>query len=333
MQKIENFWSAIEKMPALKGIKAHWQEYAGLDYPLMEMILRPTAQQSFAYPCHMPKECYYPRMVIKEEASLYAICSNYPRRCEKVSLQNEDVIVYECDYPKLSRIIADAIGAHFIFSPTEYPFTFRIGTKNISVYLALVNDSAQLANIITGIYASIKAPFILLFPTPSLISHSVEALCRATGCIGMALSESIGKCSSGKLVALCSIRDALLNNAKSNPFPDGAAWHDIKMQFRDGHTISITCKSIQIVANFTQLGMVNTKNGEPTKQWQLLKILGESEGKLSWKNSAANERWQKQKGLLSKNLQDYFGINDDPIVWDSSERCYRTKFSILAEGD
>jgi hypothetical protein len=304
-------------------------------------MLRPTLEQSFSYPCDNPKGQYCARKIIKESHLIFALCSHTPKQCGKTPLQKEDVIIYECDYRQLSRVIANVIGVNLNFSVTEYSYSFRIGTitgaNNMSVYLALVNNASQLENIITGIYATINAPFMLLFPTPNLLSYAAETLFKSTGCIGVALSECIGKNRSGDFVALCPIENLLPSsfpgNTNRNAIPDAAAWHDIKMQFRDGHTISISCQSTQFIANFTQLGMVNTRNGEPTKQWQLLQVLGESYGQLSWRNPAAHVRLQKQKELLSKNLRDYFGINDDPIVWDNSERCYKTKFMISPEGD
>jgi hypothetical protein len=335
MQKLEKLWYAIEKMSALKAIRARWQEYAQHDYSILEMILRPTSDQSFSYPCHMENEGYCLRTVIREKNKIFAVCSNFPKCCNKISLREEDIIIYECDYRKLSGFIAAALAINSNFSKTPCMHSFRIGSlnsnNNIPVYLTLINDTAQLQNTITTIYATISTPFILLFPTHNLVTHAVEALFKSTGCIGIVLADIVGRDEAGHFMPLYALEKLLPDYIVRKPIPAGLDWHDITMQFRDGHTIYIMYYSVHMVVNFTQLGMVNTKNGEPTKQWGLLQVFSQCGGKLSWDNAAAHFRLQKQKELLSKKLQEFFGINDEPIVWKKKERCYVTRFNILPE--
>jgi hypothetical protein len=116
------------------------------------------------------------------------------------------------------------------------------------------------------------------------------------------------------------------------PTPKGANWKDITVKFIDGHTVSVSAGDVRKVCNYTQMGMVNSKNAHFTKQWELLQSFAESNGELDWSSSYADARLKKQKQELSRRLRDFFGLNEDPIEWVKREKVYRCRFRILPEG-
>ena len=92
-------------------------------------------------------------------------------------------------------------------------------------------------------------------------------------------------------------------------------------------------KSEQGVFNYTQMGMANNKNGDRTERWKLLENFADSHGQIDWQDKRAAPNVKKQKQELSKRLQAFFRIEDDPIEWVKDTRnYYRCKFRILPEG-
>ena len=114
------------------------------------------------------------------------------------------------------------------------------------------------------------------------------------------------------------------------PAPPDATWSDVSIRFVDNnHTVSIRVKSEHRVCNYTQMGMANRKNGDPTDQWDLLERFANSHGQIDWHSKYAALKLKKQKQELSKQLREFFGIEDDPIEWvKDTPSHYRCKFRI-----
>jgi hypothetical protein len=100
------------------------------------------------------------------------------------------------------------------------------------------------------------------------------------------------------------------------PTPPDAIWENVSIRFRDGHTVSIKVKSVGGVFNYTQMGMANKKNGNPTIQWKLFEAFANSKGEIDWKNSHAHPNLKKQKQELANCLKEFFQLENDPIEWD-----------------
>lgn len=119
------------------------------------------------------------------------------------------------------------------------------------------------------------------------------------------------------------------------PTPAGASWGEVSIHFRDGDSFAVSIKagSARGVYNYTQMGMANSKNTAPTKQWGLLQAFAESKGVIDWKNQHSHTNLKKQKQELSKCLREFFLLQDDPIEWDKKSKSYRCRFHIFPEGD
>ena len=115
------------------------------------------------------------------------------------------------------------------------------------------------------------------------------------------------------------------------PTPKGATWGDVTIRFVDGHTVAVSVGDGWIRCNYTQMGMVNKKNGHFTKQWKLLQKFAESKGEIDWNSPYANDRVKKQKQELSKHLRNFFCMDDDPIEYVKKDKGYRCRFRILPE--
>ena len=61
------------------------------------------------------------------------------------------------------------------------------------------------------------------------------------------------------------------------------------------------------------MGMANKRNDQPTKQWELLQLLAEHRGELTWSDFGADRKIEHRRQLLARQLREFFGIEGDPF--------------------
>lgn len=115
------------------------------------------------------------------------------------------------------------------------------------------------------------------------------------------------------------------------PTPPDAAWEDVSIQFRDGHAVSVKARDVKGVFNYTEMGMVDRKSGNPTVQWQLLRAFANGHGLLDWASREANRKNQKRREKLARNLRAFFRIAGDPFTLMDGGKGWRTRFAIGPE--
>ena len=113
--------------------------------------------------------------------------------------------------------------------------------------------------------------------------------------------------------------------------PPGAAWKELTMRFLDGHTVSVEARGVTGVFNYTQMGMVDPRSGDPTVQWELLRDFADDHGALYWGSGAARRRLRKRREKLARRLRAFFRIGGDPFRLTDDRRGWRTRFAISSE--
>ncbi|MFH1844877.1 MAG: hypothetical protein ABIF77_16930 [bacterium] len=131
-----------------------------------------------------------------------------------------------------------------------------------------------------------------------------------------------------KLIKKKSSKATTKGSLEHFPTPAGTQWKDVTIKFRDGHTVQITAGDKRRIYNYIQMGIYNTRNSKPTVQWNLLYAFAEERGVIDWESKFADRKNQKRKEDLTKNLQAFFQIPGDPIMYDPEIKGYRTRFSI-----
>ncbi len=121
------------------------------------------------------------------------------------------------------------------------------------------------------------------------------------------------------------------SQAVSFPTPAGVSWADISMRFVDGHTVSVRVRDVCGRFNYTQMGMVDRRNSNPTKQWELLRDFAAHHGVLDWSNPGADRRNQKRREILATNLREFFHIDGDPIELTEDGKGWRVLFLLHPE--
>ncbi len=122
------------------------------------------------------------------------------------------------------------------------------------------------------------------------------------------VNRSQGEARGGSLKAPARVR--LKNNFL---MPEGTRWEDMTLRFLDGNTVKVVVGEIQEIKSHAEMNMSSMRNGNPTKQWELLAGLARTHGALSWSSSQAGAKAKKRVQLLGKQLSDYFGIPESPF--------------------
>ena len=185
-------------------------------------------------------------------------------------------------------------------------------------------------------------PFVLLAPTRRRLSPPAEQILAQRNAVFLALDEEMPFDETGCLQVrrtpgelFAPLHEKVPEPGSGGmvhfPTPDGTRWSDIKIQFRNGHTVTIWAGGQSGRYTYYQMGMYSKKNGDRTVQWKLLEAFANSRGEIDWSSPFATDKLKKQKQELSRRLREFFRLDEDPIEWVKGEKCYRCRFRILPE--
>ena len=331
--KTKGFWQTLEKIPGLTAVEAEWKARFGPDYKYGMKFLRPNGKLALSYPCMIPDGCGCYHDVINHSADdIVAVCK-CGRECETFPLQRQDIIVYELNHHVLESALVNVFG---LFKETETRTEIR-GTTCIGVYspyagfrfpvyLTIQIEPDDFTDIIESLIGRSEIAFILLAPTRELCTVKTEKRITDKKSIFVPLSESVTIDDKRELKFLRSIEEILTPFCTANlpltkedcsrvffPTPSDATWGDVTIRFKDGYTVLIKAKSVSGVFNYTQMGMADNRNTNPTVQWELLHAFADGYGTLDWTSSQADRRNQKRREKLAADLRAFFRIEGDPF--------------------
>lgn len=335
-------WHAFEAIPGTAAVDIEWKALLGSDYETAKAFLRPNGKMAASHPCMVQRGCGCEHeVVVHDSEDIVAVC-RCERGCETFSLQRSDIVVYELNRRALDASLAKVFG---LFEETDsaidLPGTTRIGVYSpyagyrFPVYLTIQMEPDDFNRILDGLLSRNDNPFILLAPTRNHCTSMAEKRLAAKGSIFVPLSENVSR----QFQLLRSMDDIFANlpRPKENdtrlffPTPPDAIWENVSIRFKDGHTVSIKVKSVGGVFNYTQMGMANKKNGDPTLQWKLLETFAEERGTLDWSSDKADRKNQKRRELLAANLREFFRIEGDPFKMTKDGKGWQARFLISPE--
>ena len=335
-------WHAFEAIPGAAALDIEWKALLGSDYETAKAFLRPNGKMAASHPCMVRRGCGCEHeVVVHDSEDIVAVC-RCERGCETFSLQRSDIVVYELDRRALDASLAKVFGLfEETDSATDLPGTTRIGVYSpyagyrFPVYLTIQIEPDDFNRILDGLLSRNDNPFILLAPTRNHCTSMAEKRLAAKGSIFIPLSENVSR----QFRLLRSMDDIFANLPRPEendarlffPTPPDAIWENVSIRFKDGHTVSIKVRSVGGVFNYTQMGMANKKNGDPTLQWKLLETFAEERGTLDWSSDKADRKNQKRRELLAANLREFFRIKGDPFKMTKDGKGWQARFLISPE--
>lgn len=348
-------WSPITELLGAQGVKAAWGDFPAQFLTVVDRL-------AAAIPCDRGHPC---QMRIAEHGpdDFVGICSNEDGFCGKRQVRKNERIVYRLDEGKLFDALLKSIGGMPVMLEEiiPRPRVLRIGgipttgDSEVWVFFALASDPTTVDAAVTALLARRVERFLLVVPEEKIIGIVQQnwAVLRKGIIVGLdqlfELTDKGGVSvrSNGQDVVrkwMEKIAPKASRDAESARFstPPGTEWKEVKITFLDRDMLAIKCgKQSEVTKQREQIpGMTNstTQLNTPSVNWLLLKAFAINGPAVSMSdlmkmfpghNSGALRR---RKSYLSQILQDYFGINGDPIPYDQRQRCYLLRI-VLSQAD
>ena len=349
---LQRWWRSLESLFGLAGVTSQWKSLLGPDYDVMKGYLRPNGQFAMTLPCRARNGCGCQHRVVEHSPdNIVAVCQCEPQRCDTFSITRADMAIYEVNLDQFCRDLDIALQVDPVGNRvSDMHMTFQVGKYspmagfNFPLILTMQVDQYDLQQVVGGLIADCRGPFVLLIPTLDLCTKSVTGMIRKNECAVLPLDKIIGLDDEGQFatvqpldVLLSGFRETHLPPTGDEPqmtffsTPSDSTWENVNLKFVDGHRVSVKVKFERGLFNYTQMGMANSKNGEPTVQWDLLRAFAEERGELTWGSRKADANNKKRKGNLARDLSRFFRIDGDPFVYDETIKGWRSRFHIEPE--
>jgi len=242
--------------------------------------------------------------------------------CDTVRIIEDDIVVWRLDQRKLGAAVASALGADPEWNEVDgLPMTWRVGTYTplaryrFPAYLTIQPEDYEFRTTIAELVARNDQAFIVTAPTSESFRAVSEELLAKRGACFLSLADFLVLDKVGRLASdqpaselLAKFHAAVLPRPDIGvraffPTPAGATWDDVTIGFTDGHTVSIKVRGATGRFNYTQMGLANSRNGEPTVQWHLLSAFANEGGAITWESAYADRRNKKRCEVLAQGLK------------------------------
>ena len=353
MSHSDGFWASLESVPGLADVDMAWQMSMGTDYGLGKTFLRPNGRLGSGYPCIERAFCACGAhdVIDHGDGRIVAVCK-CGKGCKTYKLTHADIVVYEVDEGKLDQTIREALGLTGESRAMEGMWGVRqIGAYEpcagfrFPVYLVIVMEGVQFQASVDAIMARTEGSFILLEPTRDHCTPGIEERLRNRKSLFVPLEEVLALGPVGNF-QLKLYPDEILGDFPARnvpkpsaepvtsffPTPVGTTWGEVSIRFVDGHSVSVKARSEGGVFNYTQMGMASRRNGEPTTQWEMLRVFAEEHGVLDWSSRGADPRNKKRRILLAGRLREFFRIEEEPFCLTGDGKGWQSRFEIRVDG-
>lgn len=121
--------------------------------------------------------------------------------------------------------------------------------------------------------------------------------------------------------------------------PLAEAWKNIEIRFKNNHDITLKIDGEARESNYEELGFADTRqnskqNSSYVKSWSTLILFSTQNGRIKMNKFASKrtekELFKKNKQDLSKRLKTYFGLKDDPIVYNEKNEEYQIRIKLVS---
>jgi hypothetical protein len=335
------FWLALERPQAPAAVTAEWAGLLRDDLGPASHFLVPEPELATAFP---DPNGGPPLSVVEHAADDFvAVCEEGHR--PTVSLRRTDLVSYRVDLRQLLRAVAHALGAEFDGGPVGGAGrTYWVGRyQQVAGYAFPIVFTAQAARAdfhaaACAAAASAAGPFVFTSPTNHFYREPTERLLRERRAAFLPLADAL-RYRDGTF-ELDEIGDRELASFRADVLPadhvcptyfatpTGCGWSDLAVRFVDGETVTVNVGGLAGTFNFTQMGMVDSRSGRPTKQWELLRGFAQARGRMTWQSPGAHRKNQKRREMLARDLKAFFRLPGEPIMPIRQPAGWATAFRI-----
>lgn len=121
--------------------------------------------------------------------------------------------------------------------------------------------------------------------------------------------------------------------------PLAEAWGNIEIRFKNNHDITLKIDDNESDSDYEKLGFADTRqnssqNASYVKSWNTLILFSTQNGHIKMNmfagSKAKKDLFKKNKQDLSKRLKAYFGLKDDPIIYNEKNEEYQIKIKLVS---
>lgn len=338
-------WQVLEALNDVATSHLSWRLLFGEAFESHRDLLVPIKQLAAALP--VQGRPYEWLEIVEVDDGVF---EGYNEKTEDyVPVDRRDIVCYEFSFGKLAAELAALIGFEVAFERLGGPlYRYRLGHfgnpngSGFSLFLAKVSDPRRLDWCIDAFLAEYQRPFVLFLTSKRMLSSRNETALGARGCLVIPLEQAMCRSddkewnlTSWARDQLVAFRDRLMPPAKTVagrfPTPTGSRWGDLEIRFCNSEKISVRIGDQRQVLTFSQLGLVDSRNGKPSKQWELLLKFARGHGMMTWLSPDACRKNRKQRELLNKSLQTFFDIDGEPIELTDDRKGWRCVFKLQPE--
>lgn len=147
--------------------------------------------------------------------------------------------------------------------------------------------------------------------------------------VAMFIQQTTQKVEIVSAPTIHTIAEKSTSQTNKFPFkiPAGTTWQNIIIQFTDSNYVNIQVAGHSHKTGYADMGFANKNTSKPTFQWALLSLLAKGGGELPASSNDANDKYKKQKQLLSEKLKEYFSIEPDPF--EPYKGGYKTRMTLV----
>jgi hypothetical protein len=340
-------WQALEQLDDVATSHLSWRLMLGDAFESHRELLVPIKDLAASLP--VPGHVNESLEIIQVGDGVF---EGYNDKTEKyVPVDRRDIICYEFSFGRLANELASLIGFDLAFEELAGPmYRFRFGHfgnpngSGFSLYMAKVSDPSRLDWCVDALLAEIHRPFVLFLTSHRMLSSQNEAALSARGCLVIPLEQSMLRGDDGAWILspwartqLIAFRDRLMPPAKTVAgrfaTPTGSRWSDLEMRFIDSEKISVVVGDQRQMLTYSQLGLIDSRSGKPSKQWELLRLFAREHGVMTWLSPGACRQNRKRRELLNKSLQQFFDIEGEPIELTDDGKGWRCVFRTKSEDE
>ena len=116
-------------------------------------------------------------------------------------------------------------------------------------------------------------------------------------------------------------------------------WENIEIRFKNNHDITLKIDGEESDSSYEALGFADTRqnskqNSSYVKSWSTLILFSTQNGRIKMSAYAGNKAkraiFKKNKQDLLKRLKTYFGLKDDPIIYNGKNEEYQIKIKLVS---
>ncbi len=350
-----NFWDELgywtdvsEHGYHIGGWREQFRHLADED-SLAELLAPSGKQTATIVPC--PRRngcpfCMHMRVLRQTEEKHVGICPK--RRFDPVALVPEELRLMNFRYDLLHERVSRVLPVQADVRPGNAPRTWLLGglhfgtRKRCRVYISYLMPGYML-ECCGYLMAVERSPCIVLSPHCGKVREKLKTTLNALPVAFIPVQEVVAVDRFCRMSLIRPLHPVFAEYAKNEtaesrtafgfPVPTGIGWRDIRIHFLDMHTVTCCVGSSHLTFGYRDMGMRNSRTGEPDMSWKLLLYLAENDGifRPGMDGLRISQRDKQKKSRLSSALKLFFNLDAEPFEFDCGRSSYVCLFKISPE--